>query len=382
MGKINILHAIEGLGVGGAERLLTTNLSYLNKDRFNNIVTYLNNEDYFLRDLARFQIKVYPIHVKNIYSPIKVIKRLLNIIRKEKIDIIHTHLFSTNIYGRIAGGIARRPHIVTTLHGLDYEPYSIFRSRFFFERRRLLDSFTGRLFNDSFIAVSSAVKKSAEGILGFKNIGVVHNSIDLDRFKALTEKERLDTRQRLSLSKDDIVLVTVGRLDIQKGHTFLIRALKESKLENKNIKLLIVGKGILENELKSEVKSLKLEKNIIFLKDRDDIREVVGCSDIFILPSIYSEGFGIVLLEAMALKIPCIASDIDGIKEIITNEKEGVLVKPSSCRALSDAIADLIENPFKKSDIAESGYLKVKRDFDIRQQIRQLEEIYMSFNRK
>ncbi len=375
MKDINILHIIESLGPGGAERLMTSTLRYLDRDRFRSVIAYLYDEDHFSDDLLGMSFNVYKLHAKNIYQAPKIIKSLLKIIRDEKIDMIHTHLFGASIYGRLSGWLSRVSSIVTTLHNPDYSPYFTFRNKFSFERRRFLDRLSGNLFNDSFIAVSEAVKESAERFLGFKDIKVMYNSIDPDEFEPLSDKERSEERKRLGIPDGCIALVIVGRLDPQKGHTFLFRALNDDRLKGRDIKLFVAGKGQLENELRREVEALGLQDKIVFLGSTKDVRGTIGCCDIFILPSVY-EGFGIALLEAMALKIPCIASYVDGVKEIVVDKKEGLLVEPCSPQSITEAIVHLIENPDKRSNMVEAGYSKVIKDFNIKKQVRLLEDVY------
>lgn len=377
---MKILHIIESLKHGGAENLLAASLGYLSRDGFPSVACCLSDmdsDDSLLDDLRKIGIKVYSLNMKTIRFSLKAIIKLVSIIKKEKIDIIHTHLFGANLYGRIAGKITGAPYIITTLHNPDYEPYFTFHNRFSFERRRLLDKFTGKFFNDSFIAVSDAVKKSAEKYLGFKNIKVIYNSIDPDKFKPLTKEEKIIAREKFGILGESVVLGSVARLDFQKGHIFLFRALNDRRLRSLNIKLLLAGDGPLESLLKEEAERLKLRDRIIFLGKRKDVREMVGCCDIFILPSVY-EGFGVSLLEAMALKIPCLASDVGGIKEIIANGKNGILVKPCSDSELSGAILNLIENPAKRSEIAEAGHKNVLEKFDSKHQIKLLEKIYLN----
>jgi len=375
--KIKILHLIESLACGGAERMLIGHLSYLNRDKFYNVVSYLYDEEYFLPEILKMGIKAYPIHLKNIYQPFRAMKSLISIIKKEKIDIVHTHLFGASIYGRIAGKLANARGILTTIHNPDYELQFVFRNRLFFERRRLLDRFTGNFLNNTFIAVSKAVKETVEKSLGFKNIVVIYNSIDVEELKPLNEEERIYVKSNLGIKKNSAVIVIVGRLEEQKGHIFLLEALSQVELKNKDLTLFVLGQGPLEGSLKKIVKYFNIQDKVIFLGNRKDIRQIVGCADMFVLPSIF-EGFGIVLLEGMALKIPCIASDVGGVSEIITNNENGLLVKPASSKALAEAILALMDNPVKRREFAENGYKKVVEDFNIKNNIKLLENVYTS----
>jgi len=369
--KIRILHIIESLGPGGAERILLTNLTYLDKDRFYNVVAYLYNDEFFLSDLKEIGVKAYSLNLKNIYQPFTAINRIVKIIKTEKIDIVHTNLFGADIYGRIAARMAGILHIVTTLHNLGYEQSSIF------DKRKIVDGITGKFCDGYFIAVSEAVKKSTGKHLGFKNIKVIYNSIDTNRFLPLKELERINMRTKLGIKKDTYLLTDVGRLDFDKGHNLLLEALASEKLKSNNFVLLLIGSGPAEKNLKDLSMRLGIQEKVKFLGIRKDIRDIVGCSDLFILPTI-NEGFGIVILEAMALKIPCVASNIDSIKEIIDNDANGILAQPIPA-ALSDAIWCLMRDKNKATRIADKAYIKVTDNFNIKDNIKKLEEIYISF---
>jgi len=367
--KIRILHIIESLGPGGAERALLTNLTYLDKDKFYNVAVYLYNDEFFLSDLKEIGVKAYSLNLKNIYQPFTAINRIVKIIKSEKIDIVHTNLFGADIYGRIAANLAGAPHVITTLHNLGYKRSSVFN------KRKILDIVTSRLSGCSFIAVSNAVKRSTEQQVGIKGIKVICNSIDIDKFAPLDEKERISIRNRLGIKKDTYLLTDVGRLDFDKGHNLLLEALASEKLKSNDFMLLLIGDGPAEKNLKDLCMKLGIQEKVKFLGRRKDIRDIVGCSDLFILPAI-NEGFGIVILEAMALKIPCVASDIDGIKEIIDNDVNGILAQPAPS-ALSDAISRVIKDENKKTKITNSAYIKVTNNFNVKGNIKKLEDIYM-----
>ena len=370
--KIRILHIIESLGPGGAERALLTNLTYLDRDKFYNIVVYLYNDEFFLSDLKEIGVKAYSLNLKNIYQPFAAISRIIKIIKSEKIDIVHTNLFGADIYGRIAAKLAGVPHVITTLHNLGY------KRSVGFNKRKILDIITSKLSKCKFIAVSNAVKKSTEQQLGIKDIKIIYNSIDIDKFAPLDEKERASIRDILGIKKDAYLLTDVGRLDFEKGHNLLLEALALEKVKNNNFILLIIGDGPAEKNLKDLSARLGVQEKVKFLGRRKDIRDIVGCSDLFILPTI-NEGFGIVILEAMALKIPCVASDIDGIKEIIDNEVNGMLAQPAPT-ALLESISYLMRDKNKATRIADKAYIKVIGDFNIKYNIKKLEDIYVSFS--
>jgi len=373
--KIKILHIIESLACGGAERMLVTELSHLNKEKFYNVVLYLYDDPYFLPEIEKLDVGVYPVHLKNIYQPLAALRGISKVIKEERIDIVHTNLFGADIYGRIAGRLSNVKCTVTTLHNLAYESTESFRNNFFFQRRKVLDRLTGRLFNDAFVAVSGAVKRSAEELLGFRNVNLIYNSIDMEMFRPLAIEEKKHMREALGVKQDVVIIATAGRLDSQKGHIFLFDALTDPKVKESNIVLLVLGQGPSEAYLKSAAEARGIQDKVIFLGHRKDVREIVGCADIFVLPTL-SEGFGLALLEAMALKVPCIASRTGGISEIIEDGKDGLLVDPGRSDLLAHAILELAEDPAKRDYLASNGCDEIVNNFDIRKNIKLLENLY------
>ncbi|MDD5136951.1 MAG: glycosyltransferase [Candidatus Omnitrophica bacterium] len=372
--KVNILHIIENLACGGAERMLITTLSHMDRERFHNTVVYLYDDSYFLTEIRDLKIDVYPVRLKNIYQPLAALRGISSIIKKEKIDIVHTNLFGADIYGRIAGKLSNAS-VVSTLHNMAYESAASFRNGLFLKRRKILDGITGRLCNKAFIAVSDAVRRSAEASLGFKNVSLIYNSIDPDAFTPVTNEEKKYMRKTLGVAEDAIVIATAGRLDSQKGHAFLLEALSDPGVKKTGAVLLILGSGSLEGQLKDIVGSRGLRDRVVFLGYRKDIRGIVGCADMFVLPTI-SEGFGLSLLEAMALKVPCIASRTGGISEIIENGRSGLLVKAGCADSIARAILEFTGNPALRREMALGGYNKVMKDFDIRNNVKILERLY------
>ena len=373
--KIKVLHVIESLACGGAERMLITTLAHLDREKFHNVVIYLYKDSYFLPEIEAIGVDAYSANLKNVYHPLAALRSIYGVIKKEKIDIVHTNLFGADIYGRISAKLANVKSVITTIHNLAYNSPENFRSGFFFKRRKILDALTGRLCNKSFIAVSNAVKKSAEESLGFKNIKLIYNSVDLKKFSPLLPGEKKSARESLGLKENTVVIVTTGRLDPQKGHAFLLEALNAPGIKNENVALLLLGCGVLEDNLKDIIKTRGLEDKVIFLGRKKEVRQIVGCADIFVLPTI-SEGFGLSLLEAMALKVPCVASRTGGINEIIEDGRDGLLAEPGCADSIAQALVKLIGDPGKRRGIALSGYDKVVNNFDIEKNVKMLEKTY------
>lgn len=373
--KIKILHIIESLTCGGAEKMLLTYLKHLNRERFDSSVFYLYKDGSLLPEVEKMGIKAYSGDMDGMAHPFSALSRISDMTKREGIDIIHTNLFGADIYGRIAGKVLNSKRVVTTLHNIAYESAGTFRNRFFFERRRLLDALTGRLFNDSFIAVSNSVKESAEKFLGFKNIKIIYNSVDVGVFKPLSDMEIETSRKAAGIREKSFHIVIVGRLDAYKGHAYLLEALAKKELRDRDFILSIAGSGAREQELRSRAERLGISGKVLFLGFRNDINNIVGCADLFVLPSV-SEGFPMSLLEAMALKVPCVASRVGGIGEIVENRKTGLLVDPGSADSLANAVSELMDDQSARENIAINGHNRVINDFDVNRNVKLLENLY------
>ncbi|UCB56940.1 MAG: glycosyltransferase [Candidatus Omnitrophota bacterium] len=368
-----ILYLYETLNLGGAEQLFLTTLKRLDRTRFHPVVCCIGQKGEIGKEIEEMGITVKSLNKKTYLRGIPVIYDLIRIFREEKPHIVHTHLFFANIYGRIASKIAGIKTIITTLHNPDYTYED--NGRWTFKIRKIIDKYSGKICNTAFIAVSDYVKQDFEKQLGFRNIKVLHNCIDSSRFKKPDTGMVREKRNVLGLENDDIVILNTGRLHPQKGQIYLIEAFNLIRKDNQRYKLLIIGKGTIEAELKKKVNDLGLGDSVIFLKDRKDVPEIMSACDIFVFPSLY-EGFGIALVEAMASSMPVVASDIAPLREIARNNTEAILVEKENHRMLAQAISELMANKEKRAYLGENARKRAIAAFDASIHVRNLENIY------
>jgi len=374
MNTIGVLHVIETLESGGAEGLLVRILKNIDKNKFSPKVVCLFNRMDLKDELDKAGIAVFCIYMKNPYEWWKAIISLYKLIKREKIDIIHTHLFFANIYGRIAAKLGGVKSIITTLHNPDYTYED--NGKWTYKFRKFIDKYTGRICNDYFVAVSNFVKKDFEKNMGFKNINVIYNCIDLSKF---IQKDRVlsnNKRGEFGFKEDDMILLNIGRLHRQKGQLCLIEAFKLVSTHNDMCRLIIIGKGNMESELKNKVKESGLKDKVMFIKDRDDIPDIMNACDIFIFPSMY-EGFGIALIEAMASGLAVIASDIETLREIIDNNSNGVLIEKENHIKLAEAIFKLIKNDNFRFSLGNTARKMAFEKFNLERYVEKLEALYI-----
>jgi len=372
--SIKIFHLIETLSRGGAEKRLINDLSYLDKNKFSNAVCHIFNGCELKEKIIGLGIPVYNLGLKNHYEFVKAISRLSRIIREFRPDIIHTQLFAADIYGRIMSKLFGIP-VISTIQSSAYEPViEFFRSR----KRKWIDSISGRLFNRKFIAVSSFVKTSVIKRLGFpeNNIEVIYNYLDDDYFSE-SQYNRIKLRENLGLKEEEKVLITVGKLNPPKGHSYLFEAMSLVKKHHNRVKLLVVGDGQSMDDLVRLRNELILRDSIVFLGRRDDVRELIFLSDIFVFPSL-SEGLPMSLLEAMAMAKPCLAFNLGPMSEIIKDGKTGLLVEPQNPTALAEAILNLITDSNKAFNFGIAAKDSVFNEFGPDKNINKLQTVYES----
>lgn len=372
MKKVRILHVIEGLSLGGAERRLINDLKLINKQRYECAVSILFNQFTLEEEISQSGFPIYKLNFRS-FADLSGFRRLLKLIKIFKPDIIHTQLFWADIFGRIAGKISGIPS-VTTIQSSVYEPES---GCLFSRKRKLLDYITGKIINGKYIAVSESVKKSIIKRLGIKegNVRVIYNYVDSSCYDKTEQKTENNLKNELGLTAGDIVLSTVGRLNPAKGHNFLFEALSVLKPDFPSLKLLIVGDGPSRNELCGYARSLGIEKEVIFLGFRQDAKELIAVSDIFVFPTL-SEGMPVSLLEAMTLRKLCVASSIGPIREVIEDKKTGYLFSPGNSQELASVLRSILKSGDGMSEIAMRGARFVSEKFDASKAVDELSSFY------
>jgi glycosyltransferase involved in cell wall biosynthesis len=380
-----VLHLIEDLGSGGAERLLFVNLSRLDRTRVTGRVCHLYDRALHWRTPIMEQgYPVTSLHLNSVRDLLRGVVRLRRLLQREPVDVIHTHLFGANVIGRLAARSLGLP-VVSSLHNPDYEP-TIYQDNPSMSRGKLwmlrqIDRWSCHLARPDFVAVSEYVKQSAVARLGVpaERTTVVYNPIDPDTFTRRPEitEEAGRRRAELGLRPDDPVLVCVARLDPQKGLKYLIDAMPALIRDFPRVTTLLVGGGApaAQQALMQRAAALDVHTHVRCLGPQADVRPFLEMADVFVLPSLY-EGMGISLVEAMAMERPCVATNTTAIPEVVDDGRSGLLVNPGDAPGLAAAIATLLRDPALRARMGAEGRRIALDRFDVRRNIGQLEMIY------
>jgi len=385
---LKIVHIITRLILGGAQentlitcRLLAerghdvTLLTGPAKGPEGELFNQTKNQKYEVITIDKLIRAICPVYDTLSYLQIK--KHL----QRLKPDVVHTHSAKAGILGRFAGYSLkgkwgeRRPALVHTIHGLAFHPYQRrWLNRFYIAIEKSTAKRT-----DFFISVADAMTKQATdvGIGKDEQFVTAYSAIEEDAFlEPIGEQQRSEFRQKYGIAEDAIVLVTIARLFMLKGHKYIIESAKELSKRFANAVWLFVGDGNLADHFKEQVQQSGLAEKIRFtgLLRPSQIPLAIASSDILVHCSL-REGLARTLPQAMLCGKPAVSFDVDGAKEVV-NEKTGRLIEPENIDELTKVCAELIENKKLRQELGEAGRESVKEKFAPQTMVDTIEAVY------
>jgi glycosyltransferase involved in cell wall biosynthesis len=377
--KLKVLHLIETLGSGGAERLLHTNLRHFDAGEIESrVVTVFSRGDYWKEQIEQLGIEVKSLDRSKFSDILTGVRKLRRELKSDMPEVIHTHLWTANVIGRIAGRLSGVP-VISSIHNPEYEPEAatgVSGKKLFAARQ--IDKWTARFGCTRMIAVSNYVRESAHQRIGFPldKIDVVYNPIDTVERDPDFDKRALFSE--IGLPPDAVVILNVGRVAPQKGLVYAIRAMKIVAGKMPHVHLLHVG--AMDNSeyltaARNEIERSGISSNVHMIGERRNIGDFLQAADLFVFPSLF-EGLGIALAEAMAAGLPCVASDIRPLDEFVTSGENGVLVPPRNAEAIADAVVDLLSSAEKRERIGAAARETALAMFRPEPAAKRLTEIY------
>lgn len=359
MKKINVCHVVSGLKSGGAETMIYNYTSKMNRDEYNFHLLYQHtpvekcvNEF----NILNFKLKRIPSKVKN---PIKNYMETKKFLIENKIDVIHCHMTLSNFIPLMA---ARKTKVKLRIcHSHEAGTSS---------KKFISNIFNGIYRSICLICSNKYLACGNEaGKFLYKNNDfiILNNALDLKKFE-YKEEIRNKIRKKIKIADDSIVIGHIGRFIDVKNHEFIIEVFKELHNLNSNFKLVLIGSGELENQIKELVKKLHIEDGVIFTGVISSVNDYYNAFDIFILPS-QREGLPLVALESQANGLKCYLSEnIDANSCII-----------DSCKMLSlekkKWVNEIVNTNFNyERNISFDGFNK--RNLDITKEIKKLNDIY------
>ncbi|MDO5558721.1 MAG: glycosyltransferase [Oscillospiraceae bacterium] len=372
--KTKVIEFITSLGDGGAETLVKDYALLLDKDLFDiTILTrypihgtanmkILNDNDIKIITLNSSD-SVFAKIFNKITKPVRIPLKLRSIIRMEKPDVIHVHLCQLEYMG-YAAKYLKDIRIFYTCHNIIEKYFGPDCKKELKAAQMLIRNNGMRL-----IALHDDMRRELNTLFNTDNTVVIRNGIDFERFNSI-DITKSNERQLLGIPENAFVIGHVGRFTHQKNHPFLIEIFREASARDKNAFLLLVGAGDTAY-VTEKLKEYNLETRCMILSNRSDIPQIMRAMDVFVFPSLY-EGLGIVLIEAQAMGLRCIISDAVPDEAVRTRN----VIKCS----LEDSPVVWVDNIYSNS--INSGSYGTLDDYDMRKEIKKLEQLYLNQRRQ
>ncbi len=364
MPPIKVLWTVKQLDRGGTETLLLNMAQCLDPAKVEVSVVYLTEgRDALAEALARY-VDVSCLATRYLLGPSWTF-RLRNLIKGERFQVVHSHSPVLAVASRLVCQTVRpRPALVSTYHGA---------WRSYRRPTRAADRATAGL-DDAQLAVSEAARRSLPGSIA-RRATVLTHGVDLQSLEALRHQKRV-LRQNLGIDDKTRLVVSVANLHALKDHETLLRAVREVITQVPDVIFWLVGDGPRRPHLELLNAELGLQEQVRFLGMRPDAVSLVAAADLFVLSS-FSEGLPISIVEAIALGLPVVATDVGGVREAIADGVEGLLVPMSSPDRLAQAMITLLNDASLRTRLAAAA-LHRRANFDIRTTGRLLTELYYS----
>jgi glycosyltransferase involved in cell wall biosynthesis len=370
----NIVYMIDGLGLGGAERLMIPLLANLDRQSFSPrvCVFQVRNGNPIAEDLKALGVAVDLLPIPYLRD-LTALPRLFHYLRETQADLVHTQLEFANILGNLAARVARIPS-VCTVHTIPSQEDMRTKTRL----HQDVEFFCLRNFCDMVISVSDEAQRfhMDVGRMAARKTTTIYNGIDLARFSAEAQQaDPQSVRREFGIPAASPLLITVAVLRELKGIQFMIRAMPGILVERPDVHYLIVGSGDHQARLVEEAQKQGVGDRVIFAGARKDIPALLSAADLFVLPTL-TEALPTVLAEAMAVCLPILASRVGGVPEMVTDGVNGRLLPPGDPSHLAAACLEMLEFPAERAALGARGRAVVEQKFDVRVQAEQLQNLY------
>lgn len=351
---VDVHHVINQLGPGGAERSLSELIQPLADRGVRTTVWCLHPVDSRWAGDAELPCDVRVLTARGLIAKAMKLRRQL---QDHRPDVVHTTLFESDLVGRLAATGTGVP-VLTSLVNTTYDSARFDDPRVNSLKLALvkgIDGWSAKTMTDHFHAISRAVKESYVEHLDLpeQQVTIIPRGRDMARLGAPSPDRRARARLALGVASDAELALAVGRQEHQKGHVHLLRAAALLTRSRPQLVTLIAGReGNETARLRALHQRLGLGERVQFLGNRDDVPELLAAADLFVFPSLY-EGLGGAVIEAMALGLPIVCSDLPALREVVEEGGNADLVQPATPQPLAAAIAALLDDGERRSTYAE-----------------------------
>jgi glycosyltransferase involved in cell wall biosynthesis len=367
--KLNILHVCDHLGwegsrMHGVKRLFAWMIPRFDTSRYDVSLVSLRKKDLSEETLDALGVDITYLQ-RGKFDPATYLD-LLKVVDRKKIDVLHLHGYGATTFGRLVGARRRLPVVLHEHANLTDTPW--------FQKiaDRMLAPFT-----DIAIAVSESTAGFVVGPrqMPRERTRVVYLGAPMDEFaRERTAAEQADVRAELGIRDGETVMGTVTRLHDSKGNEYLVDAARLVVDQRPHAKFFLYGEGPLLEPLQQQAARLGLGDRFVFGGFVKDVARVLGAFDISVFPSLW-EGTPLTVFETMAAGKPIVATDADGLLDVLTDERDALIVPKRNAAALAEQIVRLIDAPAERARLAANAR-ETSREYDIAAFVRKMERLY------
>lgn len=353
---------------GGVEEHICGLLRHLSRDRFRPYLVCSPAIFEQFRAASPADVEITPLPLLG-PTHFGAAAQLAKLIRRRKCHIVHSHMFWSSLCASPVAWACRVPVVVETLHGAE-------AWRTGWKASCNVDHFVTS-FVSQFVAVcnSDAQFLCDKKHVPVEKISVIHNGVDIRRFSP-SSQTRKAMRKLLGYAEDDLVLIMVARFHPGKGHRILLDAMSHLLPSFPNLKLICLGEGEGELEMRAMCRALGLSECVHLPGYQTSVADWLRAADVNVLPSFY-EGLPLTILEAMASGLPSVASQVGGIVDAVENGVNGLLVPSGNAMKLAEALSLLLQDKELRKRMGDAANLLVSRRFGIEQQVCNTERTYL-----
>jgi glycosyltransferase involved in cell wall biosynthesis len=366
---LNVLQVCDHLGwegsrMHGVKRLFAWMIPRFDRDRYNVSLVSLRKKDLSEETLESFGVDITYLH-KSKFDP-ATLPALLKVIDRKKIDVLHLHGYGATTFGRLAGAMRRLPIILHEHANLTDTPWF----------QKVADTAL-EPFTDIALAVS---RSTADFVITARRIParkvkVVYLGVPLEEFsRERSEEEIRRAREELGIVPGDFAIGTVTRLHESKGNSYLVDAARLVLNERPYARFFVVGEGPLREPLEQQARALDLGERFVFVGFAKDVARVVSAFDVSVFPSLW-EGTPLTVFEALAMGKAIVATDADGLVDVLTHEKDAIIVPKRDAPALAAGLIRTIDEPETRLRI-RAGAFATGKQYDIAAFVRKMEQLY------
>jgi glycosyltransferase involved in cell wall biosynthesis len=358
---LRIAYVIWSLGLGGAEQVVIRLAAALDRRRFQPLVCCLNEDGLFAEEARASGTEVFALHKRGRFDA-GVLRPLVRLFLDHRIDIVHTHLWGANVWGRVGALVSRASAIVATEHNTD-----TWKRPYHFAIDRALARRTTRL-----VGVSRTVAEfyEARGV-GRGRWQVIHNGVA----GAPTSATRRIARAALGIAEDVPVVGFVGRFVPAKGPLVFLEAVARASRDVPGLQAVMIGDGPLRDEIKRTRSRLGLDPRVLVAGLRRDVTELLPALDALLFCS-EREGLSMAMLEGMAAGVPVLATPVGGTTEIVDPGRTGLLVPSGRADEIAAALVGLLRSPELAARLRQGAQEEVQARFSLRRMVEDHEALY------